>query len=507
MFKAFFNRSAFKVGLIFLSRVISTLLGVVLLPVYIRFLGAESYGLVAFYTTLTSALLLLDMGLSASANREIAIMDAKNVSAIRKGSLVYSIELVNWSIAIVAGIALVLLSSYIAQSWINVKDLGLGQVKNCVILMAFIFIFQFPTSVYDGVINGMQRQGQNAIINLVGSILKNVGGVLVIAYISSDIQVYFIWQLIVQVALTFALRIYSYRIINLKGGSKFFSIAILRKIKSFAVGMTGTSIIAFCILQVDKIVVSKFLYLEYVGYYNIAFLVAGTLSLIALPVVNVVLPAFNRFQAKHMFKEFDDLYYRSCKWLIITLAPIACVIIVFAHDILQLWTQNEKLVRETTPILQVVTIGSFINSITSMFYFYTLGKGNVRYGLLQNTIAAIIIVPSVIIATKLYGAFGAGCCWLLYNVLVFTISLPIFHRLYLKGQLGYWFKTIFYLPVLLSASIFFAVKYANRYFLSGNNFLVIFLLIAMGCCFYILILRDTRTILYGVLKGKITFFK
>jgi len=50
----------------------SGLLSIVLIPVYIRLLGVESYGLVGLYITVQAALAVLDFGLAGTINRELA---------------------------------------------------------------------------------------------------------------------------------------------------------------------------------------------------------------------------------------------------------------------------------------------------------------------------------------------------------------------------------------------------------------------------------------------------
>ncbi len=47
----------------------STLMGLVFIPLYIRFMGIEAYGLIGFYVALQGGLQILDFGLSPTMNR------------------------------------------------------------------------------------------------------------------------------------------------------------------------------------------------------------------------------------------------------------------------------------------------------------------------------------------------------------------------------------------------------------------------------------------------------
>ena len=61
------------------SRAYVTLLGLLVLPIYLQRLGPEAYGLVALYATLQVWLQLLDLGLVASLAREVARTHSSNV--------------------------------------------------------------------------------------------------------------------------------------------------------------------------------------------------------------------------------------------------------------------------------------------------------------------------------------------------------------------------------------------------------------------------------------------
>jgi O-antigen/teichoic acid export membrane protein len=52
------------------SQTYVTLIGILMLPVYLRYMGAEACGLVGFFTMLNALFQLLDMGLTPTLARE-----------------------------------------------------------------------------------------------------------------------------------------------------------------------------------------------------------------------------------------------------------------------------------------------------------------------------------------------------------------------------------------------------------------------------------------------------
>ena len=64
----------------------NALMLVALVPLYIRVLGIEAYGLIGFFTTLQAVFALLDLGLSTTLNRETARLSARADSAQERRS-------------------------------------------------------------------------------------------------------------------------------------------------------------------------------------------------------------------------------------------------------------------------------------------------------------------------------------------------------------------------------------------------------------------------------------
>ena len=56
----------------FLSQFWGALIGFVFIPVYVRILGIESYGIIGFFATLQAWFILLDLGLTPALSREMS---------------------------------------------------------------------------------------------------------------------------------------------------------------------------------------------------------------------------------------------------------------------------------------------------------------------------------------------------------------------------------------------------------------------------------------------------
>ena len=61
-------------------------------PLYILYLGVESYGLIGFYTTLLAIIAVIDSGFSSTASREIARMNSDSNEKSNLKSFFFSLE-------------------------------------------------------------------------------------------------------------------------------------------------------------------------------------------------------------------------------------------------------------------------------------------------------------------------------------------------------------------------------------------------------------------------------
>ena len=80
------------------------LLQMACVPLYIRFLGVEAYGLIGFYLMLQAILQVLDLGLSPTMNREMARYSVQPEKADEARDLVRTLELGYWLIGLMIGL-------------------------------------------------------------------------------------------------------------------------------------------------------------------------------------------------------------------------------------------------------------------------------------------------------------------------------------------------------------------------------------------------------------------
>ena len=142
------------------------ILGFLFVPLYIKYLGIESYGLIGFSVSLSAILRLADLGLSSTLSREFARCSALADSAQQMRSLLKTLQTIYWAISFLVALLIVAAASLIARYWINLGSLDVTVVQNAVILMGLTAALQGPMSLYIGGVFGLQRHVLGNVINM-----------------------------------------------------------------------------------------------------------------------------------------------------------------------------------------------------------------------------------------------------------------------------------------------------------------------------------------------------
>src|SRR5258705_10176943 len=97
----------------------AALMALAFVPLYIKFLGVEAYGLIGFFAMLQASFQVLDLGLSQTMNREMARYSTLPEKAGEARDLVRTMEVGYWAIGTFIGAAILASSPFIAGHWIK----------------------------------------------------------------------------------------------------------------------------------------------------------------------------------------------------------------------------------------------------------------------------------------------------------------------------------------------------------------------------------------------------
>lgn len=478
----------FSIGL--LSSVWSAFLSLAVVPLYLKYLGIEAYGLIGFFATTQAVLTLLDMGMAPTINREVARYSASG--EIREaGKLLHTLAIVYWGMAVMIAILILALAPWISEYWLQSRKLPPQTISHAVMLMGLVVACRWPIGLYQGAIIGAQRLTVSSSISIVMATISNLGAIIVLAFISPSIEAFFTWQACIGLIYASIMRWGAWQVIGRTKGTRF-DVDRLKSIWRFSAGMSGIAVSGVILMQLDKVLLSRILSLEDFGRYALAGVVANGLYIILTPTFNVIYPRLSALVATNETKNLITLYRSGTLLFSAVLFPIAIVAAVFSKEILLLWTGNLALSLSTAPIVSLFLIGTALNGAMHFPYALQLAYGMTRLPLMINSILVVIMIPMTTLLAFKFGSVGGAAAWSILNGIYLLIGTWFTHRSLLKGIGLTWLLFDVGVPLCISILIIGGIGHiAHKWGFSSYVELLIGIGLAL-CSFLIIVMLSPK---------------
>jgi O-antigen/teichoic acid export membrane protein len=437
----------------YVSQIYLVIISIAILPIYMKYMGAEAYGLVGFFAMLQGLFSLLDFGLTPTISRQTAQYNAGAESALGFRQLFRSLSVIFFGIACLGGGLLFYFNHYIAEHWLKLENLAMSDVLFCLQTMAICVALRWMTGLYRGVISGFERIVWLSVSNIVIATLRFPGVLLYMYYFGFTIKSFFIFQLIVAVLEFVILALKANILLPKLNSSKIigWSLQPVKPLLSFALTIAFTSSIWVLLTQLDKFVLSGILPLSEYGYFTLAVLVAGGILQIGTPISSAIMPRMARLQGERKYYELKVVYVGATEFVAVVVVTAGIILAALAQPVLYVWTGDAVLAQKAAPILQLYALGNAILTLGAFPYYLQYAKGNLRLHFIGNLITAILLIPVIIWAAKNYGAIGAGWAWVLIQLTYLLLWVSYVHKMIEPDINLQWFKS--FLPIIFCVSI------------------------------------------------------
>lgn len=425
-----------------------------MLPLYIKYMGAEAYGLVGFFTMLQAWFNLLDMGLTPTMARETARFRGGATDALSYRRLVRALEWGFLLVALIGGAAMFFASGYIAKDWLQTSQLPITEVQTAIELMALIIAMRWIGGLYRGSISGSERLVWLSGFNSIIATLRFVGVVPLLMFVGVMPTVFFSFQLGVALIELAVLLFYSYHLLpNTPQGQRLpWDWTPLKPILKFSLTIAFTSSVWVLVTQTDKLVLSKILPLAEYGYFTLAVMVASGVMIISGPISSAIMPRMTKLEAEGNHSALIFVYRQSTQLVAVIAGATSITVAFFAEPLLWAWTGDKLLAHQAAPVLLLYALGNGILAVSAFPYYLQYAKGDLRLHLIGNALFVVILIPTIIWAASQYGGIGAGYAWLVINLLSFIAWLPLVHRKFAPGLNLKWYSQdilIIFLPMMI----------------------------------------------------------
>jgi len=414
--------------------------GLIFVPIYINYLGIEVYGIIGAFTGMTAFVWLFDLGIATNINREMAgFSDADNKLSVLdlKRTLEASVYIIS---AAIFG-ALLGFIYIIAHYWFNTQRFTPDFMVSVMAILAFSLALQFPTNFY---LNGLMGLRQQLAINLVGiayNTFRCIGAVAAILIFEDKIRAFLIFQALAAITNLLILKWIFERSTRIDGYKAKVSFSLLRRIRKFATELFANNLVTIMLTSADKVILSRMLSLQEFGYYMLAFnIVTMTINTFSNSVNNVLFANLVRHVNSGDEGELKRTFHLGTRIMAWGAVSIGTVLVFLPEPMLEIWTQNAEVVRNTAPLLALLAAAFAINITMIVPYHLQHAFGRSQVSFVFNIFSLVFFVPALIVGTSQSGPFGAAMAWLVFQILYFLTFVPVIKAKFLDFSLLQYYR-------------------------------------------------------------------
>lgn len=444
----------------FISNASIPLLAIVFIPIYKRLLGAEAYSLIYMFLCVQAFSAILDAGLRTTISRELARLSSLPNQAGEMRNVTRSLEIIYAGLALLVGLIVVAIAPFIAHIWMKPEVLSSSEVQNGFMLMGLALAMQWPMQLYAGGLVGLQHQVQLSLLNIVMYTIRYVGVFFVLRMVPT-IEAFFIFQGGVGLLHSIFSRLLLWRAMPHSNSPTKFSVASVKSIWKFTAGISGITITGLFLANTDKIILSNgnIIPMKTLGDFGMVASATYCLDRFFLPIYTAVSPRLTQLVSLNDKAELSRLYHRGSQAMTVFVAITAAVGIVFARDLLMLWTGDSDFALKWANSLALLAAAQCLNGLLYMPGGLQYAFGWTRLGFWVQVGCLVVLVPLMLAGTIKFGAIGAAGALVIVNTLKVFVGIPLMHRRLLRTEMWEWIIHDVAIPTGATFAVVLAVRW------------------------------------------------
>ncbi|MES2794771.1 MAG: oligosaccharide flippase family protein [Bacteroidota bacterium] len=428
------------------------------LPFYLKFLGEEAYGLILFASSIQAVIFLFDAGFSSVLRRELAIETDSKSRMQRNFSLIRNIETFYGIIFISIGLIVVAFSPLFAKYWFILKSLSKNEISYAIVLMVFNAIFQMQSSLYNGALLSMNKQAKANFFQFIFSLFRN-GLVIFVIMKFPTVLSFLIWQfLVVIIYILFQRKVlFSYFNVEDKKNSTYFDLKILKETWKVGGLFLSISILSTFNSQLDKIIISKLMTLNHLGYYNTSYTLGQILVAICGPFATAITPLLINSYFNQDKNKTSLFFHKFAKLATIISTVIGITLLMNSYRIISIWTNNTHFANETIPINYLMIVSGLLLASQVIPYALAVASADLKPIIYTCLINIGFTLPAYYWFGKTYGLIGFGWVWLISNAFMLFVNVYFYLRKSLQDEYLKWLFQDFLIPIVVAGGITFVL--------------------------------------------------
>lgn len=156
-----------------------------------------------------------------------------------------------------------------------------------------------------------------------------------------------------------------------------------------------------------------------------------------------------------------NMYHNATKISSVIIIPVVGIVAYFSHEFVFIWTGDMEVAQRSGSVLRWYILGNGFLSMFAFQYYLQFASGDLRYHVRFYTIVFIVYPPIVFFVAKNYGMIGTSLSWLVLQVTMFIVWVPIIHNKFANGHYKKWILEDIAPSILVATTFFYLVDYLS----------------------------------------------
>ncbi len=389
----------------FFFKGLAVLASFVAIPLMIRYLGQEQFGIWSTLLSIMSWVVFFDLGIGNGLRNKLT-------EALAKNDLTEAVCYISSGYSLIGLISLLLFISAAAVSFyipwqqvFNTLILDEETLRHTVLISVFFMTLNFWISIINQILNAVQKSSTVVF----GQFISNVLALALVFFLTTQQTTPSIYYLALVYGISLiisngALSLWFYSQRQDLIPSLSFEKKHVRPILSLGVQFFVIQVAVLIIFTTDKILITQLFGPQYVTQYDVVFKLFGIISLIHTLITT---PLWSSYTDAYHRGDFVWIKAILVKQLIIfgVIVLSAIIMIPMVKPIVALWISDDFEI--SMPL--VISMAGFIliSTWSNIFAIFVNGIGQIKLQLFTAIIAMIINIPLAIYFTKYLG-FGVN---------------------------------------------------------------------------------------------------
>ena len=455
-----------------LGNIIPALFAIVFIPLLIKGLGTERFGILSIAWMIIGYFSLFDFGIGKGLTKIIAERIGSNQTA--------QISKIFWTslfLMVTISLFVTIIISFLIPSLVNIFNIS-KNLQQETISIFYILALAIPLVTTMAGLRGLLEAHQKfATINIMKVFLGMFTflGPLLVLLITNSLFWIIVFLVFIRIVMWILYLLQCLKVQEKIKNEIKIDFKSITPVLKFSIWITLGNIIAPIILYSDRFLIGALISVVAITYYVTPYELATRLLMIPVALSGVLFPIFSASYVNNP-DTTKKILLRGVKFIFLIIYPFILLIITFSYEGIELWLGKDFAIHSSL-ILQLLAIGILMNSLSLIPNNFFQGIGKPKIPTLINLIEFPFYSLMMWFFIKVNGIRGAALAFMIMATVDATIMYIVAYKMsMIRLSSKYYILPVVIMMILLIIPFFISGFLIKIIFASA--FRLIFIIVA-----------------------------